>query len=341
MVDVVEEPGDVRFDSPVVSATLPLDRHCVDGIKSTHMRPVAIATAQDVLLVDCCESTRDCPRHQRLLHHGHAQWTSCPTPFRSRVSSDECGTVACALETLDKVPEVVLQGVRLRLSTHPVHAVGGVLLDRSPAVSHQLRIAHPLEVLKPVMLLAFCLLCSAWPGGWPCGPTLHVRAMLPGHASSDCPPLPRVIGSPVSAYSERLGLPRGHRAPLLFLRGVSLALSPQEPRGSPTCLTPLSTPTTLLVDPGRPSGISPQRSRWVGFWGVKTIAICMIALTGLSQASESAVSPTVSVVPCGRFPRVVRLAPPPQVHHAVGVVGETFLSRDFHPARNAKLRLAH
>ncbi len=67
----------------------------------------------------------------------------------------------------------------------------------------------------------------------------------------------------------------------------------------------------------------------------------LLPLTGLSQASGSAVSLTVYVVPCVRFTRVVRFAPPSQAQHAVGVVGETFLRRDFHPARNAKLRLAH
>lgn len=127
-----------------------------------------------------------------------------PPPLRSLGSSDEGGTGACALETLDKVPDVGLQVVRILVSTHPVHAVGGVLRDRSPAVSPQVLMAHPLEGLKPVMLLAFCLLSSALQGGWPCGPPLHVRAMFPVHASEDCPPLPRVIGSPVSEYSARI-----------------------------------------------------------------------------------------------------------------------------------------
>ena len=52
MVDVVEEPGEVRFDHPVVSAKLQLDRSCVDRIKGTNMGPIAITTAQEVLRVD-------------------------------------------------------------------------------------------------------------------------------------------------------------------------------------------------------------------------------------------------------------------------------------------------
>jgi hypothetical protein len=45
-------------------------------------------------------------------------------------------------------------------------------------------------------------------------------------------------------------------------------------------LTLLSTPTTLLVDPDRPSGRSPKRVLCVGFWSVQTIAVCMSRANG-------------------------------------------------------------
>ena len=54
----------------------------------------------------------------------------------------------------------------------------------------------------------------------------------------------------------------------------------QEPGGPPKFLTLLSTPPTRFVDPGSSSGISPSRSLWVGFWGVHTIAICMMRAHG-------------------------------------------------------------
>ena len=60
----------------------------------------------------------------------------------------------------------------------------------------------------------------------------------------------------------------------------------------------------------------------IGFWCVKAIAICIIALTGLYQTLGSAVSPAVYVVPCVRFTWFVRLfLPPLQMQHSVGVVG--------------------
>jgi hypothetical protein len=54
-----------------------------------------------------------------------------------------------------------------------------------------------------------------------------------------------------------------------------LGLAPQEPSGPPKFLTLLSPHTTLLVDPGSPSGSSPTRFLCIGFWSVKTIAVCM------------------------------------------------------------------
>ena len=48
----------------------------------------------------------------------------------------------------------------------------------------------------------------------------------------------------------------------------------------PKFLMRLSTHTTLFVDPGGPTGISPKRSLCVGFWGVNTIAICFSARNG-------------------------------------------------------------
>jgi len=68
----------------------------------------------------------------------------------------------------------------------------------------------------------------------------------------------------------------------------------------------LSTHPTLFVASGRPSGSSPNHFLCVGFWRVNTIAICILLVTRLYQASESAVSLTAYVMPCVRFNRFVR-----------------------------------
>jgi hypothetical protein len=66
--------------------------------------------------------------------------------------------------------------------------------------------------------------------------------------------------------------------PLVWLKirmPCDTAFPQPEPPGSPKFLTLLSTPPTLLVDPGRPAGRAPNRVLGIGFWGVNTIAICM------------------------------------------------------------------
>jgi len=78
----------------------------------------------------------------------------------------------------------------------------------------------------------------------------------------------------------------------------------------------LSTHPALFVDPGRPSEDSPFRPLCVGFPSVNLVLSAtkgrspsaLTALTGLYQASGSAVSLTGYVVPCVRFNYLVRLS---------------------------------
>jgi hypothetical protein len=98
--------------------------------------------------------------------------------------------------------------------------------------------------------------------------------------------------------------------------GAYLGLVHQELSGPPKFLTFLSTPTTLFVDPGRPSGSSPKHFLCVGFWSVKTIAVCLSRAHGAVSALESAVAPAVYVGPCVRFTCFVRFSPPLAVSHA-------------------------
>ena len=171
-----------------------------------------------------------------------------------------------------------------------------------------------------------------------CIPALHVRHKCPLKAPSHRHPLPPVSGSPALRVLWVIRLPGGHRpSSFLVASAYRLALPPGfrvrptvcrgfphcvaqypyplprrpcklEPTGPPKFLTLLSTHPTLYVDPGRPSGISPKkRSLCIGFWRVNTIAICILLVTGLSQAWGSAVSPAGYVVPCVRFNCFVRL----------------------------------
>ena len=169
-------------------------------------------------------------------------------------------------------------------------------------------------------------------------PALHVRPTFPVRAPSHRHPLPRVSGSP--ALRVLWGDPTPWR-PSTPLLGWPTCLR-QEPPGPPTFLTLLSTPTTLSSGPRQTLGkltntlplggllvreshhhLHKPRSRGcVKLWGVR--------------------SPLRSPwCPVYASPVSFGFSPPSQMQHSVQVVGETFPGRDLHPARNAKLRLAH
>ena len=65
-------------------------------------------------------------------------------------------------------------------------------------------------------------------------------------------------------------------------------------------------------------------------------------LSGLLETAHLLRSPLRSTwCPVYASPVAFGFPPPSQMQHSVRVVGETLPGRDFHPTRNAKLRLAH
>jgi hypothetical protein len=52
LLDGVEEPRDVRFDHNVVPPKLKRNGPPIHGVQRSHLRPVPLATRQEILLVD-------------------------------------------------------------------------------------------------------------------------------------------------------------------------------------------------------------------------------------------------------------------------------------------------
>jgi hypothetical protein len=148
--------------------------------------------------------------------------------------------------------------------------------------------------------------------GW-CAPALHVRHQFPVRAASHRHPLPHVDGSPALRVLRGDPTPHGPSA-ILAVRPTCV----QESMRSPKFLTLLSTHTTLLVDPGRPSGSSPKRFLCVGFWGVKTIAVCMSRDHGaVSSFRECGLSYGLRGSLCTLHLVRLALLPPLQMQHSV------------------------
>ena len=108
--------------------------------------------------------------------------------------------------------------------------------------------------------------------------------------------------------------------------------SPYMPRPS----TPAESPASCLY-----------RCSLIGFQSIYTVALRFDNVTRLYSFRDGATPLTACMIPCVRLHCVVRfffprlLSAPPQCQHSVRVVGYSLPGRDFHPARNAKLSLAH
>jgi hypothetical protein len=87
-------------------------------------------------------------------------------------------------------------------------------------------------------------------------PARLVRSMLPVQAPYSWQPLPPVTGPTVSESYGLIGPPPRRRRPFLRL-GWPTWPAGRDRRGSPKFLAFLFPQTTLLVDPGGPSGTSP------------------------------------------------------------------------------------
>jgi len=101
-------------------------------------------------------------------------------------------------------------------------------------------------------------------------------------------PFPLWSALPPRSTMERSDSPRPIGCPSFGLVHPTRA---GETAGPPRFQTPLFLRATLS-DPGRPSGISPYRSRCVGFRTANTVATCAIGVTRLNRFGECG-------LPCG------------------------------------------
>jgi hypothetical protein len=74
------------------------------------------------------------------------------------VASNQPSPVTLLFQSIHQLPDVAEQMLPVFFSTHLIHAVGGVLSDPLPATVQHRPIDHPIQIAKPVLLLASRLL---------------------------------------------------------------------------------------------------------------------------------------------------------------------------------------
>jgi hypothetical protein len=159
VIDVVDEACDIRFPHPVVWPTLELDRQFVHRVQSSHVWPIPIPTPPELLLVDGCEEVRDRQLQQFILDGRDPQRSQLAMLCGDIVPSEPFGSVTLPLQSLHQWPDVLSQVLLVRLRAHLIDAVGGLFAEIPPAVRQQFLVEHPIEVAKPILLVACGLLC--------------------------------------------------------------------------------------------------------------------------------------------------------------------------------------
>jgi len=123
------------------------------------MWPIPITTAHKVLLVDGFEYPLHRQLQQLILYDRYSQRTlGLAILFGNVLPSDEFGSVSLPLELLDKLLDVLVQVLLVLPCTHPIHTVSGVFADVAPGIQQHFFVEHPIQVLKPMLLLLSGLL---------------------------------------------------------------------------------------------------------------------------------------------------------------------------------------
>jgi uncharacterized protein YjeT (DUF2065 family) len=151
VVEVVEESLDVRFHDIVVLPKLELEGQLVYGVQRSHVRAIAITTAQKVLLVDGLQDARDGELQQLVLYRRNPQRAQLAFPFGDVLPSNEFGSVSLLLESLHQVVDVLIEVLFIVLGAHAVYAVGGILANVAPALAEKILVEQLVQIAEPML----------------------------------------------------------------------------------------------------------------------------------------------------------------------------------------------
>jgi hypothetical protein len=196
---VVNDSLEVRVDHAVRPPTLARARPLIHGVQGADVGPLAVAPAPAVRRLEGCEESRHRALPPLVFHGRSPERAALAVAVRAIAPLDACGSVARPLAWRDAVPHVLRQRLLRRVRADVIHAVRRLLPAVLPTRS-KIRPLAPLgEVATPRLRWRSGRLRSPRPDGCHGGPALPVRSLVPVQAPSAGPPLPPVLGSPVSA----------------------------------------------------------------------------------------------------------------------------------------------
>ena len=157
VVHVVEEAFDVGFDDVAIAAVLQIEGEVADGIARSSSRPVAVAAAEEVGLVDRCQQFAGGELDQFVFQCRDAQWPLLAILLGDVDAPHQFRAVPLGHKTLGQCLDASVQILGILARRHVIDATGGLLVEVAPAVPQQVGIDVPIEVLKPVLRVALRL----------------------------------------------------------------------------------------------------------------------------------------------------------------------------------------
>jgi hypothetical protein len=153
VLEVGENPLDVRFAPDVVRPPLARDRQLIPCVQRPHLGPIPIAPAPAVLRVERGTEPRDCPVPPLVCPGGDPARAAVPVAFREIGPLDACGSGALPLQALDPVVNGRLERWLVRLSAAVIDARRRLLAEVAPARAAIRLLAPLVERAKPGLRL--------------------------------------------------------------------------------------------------------------------------------------------------------------------------------------------
>ncbi len=342
-ITVVAVSFDGRFSHRAVRTTWPMTGAVSHRLSCPKLLPGPVATRQQVGCRDGFEATGACPLEAGVRGGRDAQRAQGAVALRDGVPADHLRPVALVVDALHAGGAMVMPAAPVGSCTAAVSPSRRALMQERPAAAPRGHRPQAQEMAQAVRLRRRSLRRSALQGGWhgvlqSCLPGPCCLCRLP-HAVSPCLRTATCVARRTVRGSDSLAVCRrpacGRRDVPAPLRCRNFQGLPRSRRFSPGMPRP--------EDPDRPSRISPQPMLW-GWLPVR--AHRRRLLSGLDEAVPDVRDVRLPLWPPW-FPGYASYAsfgvvpPPPHTHHTGRVGGSTFPGGDFHPTRNAKLRLAH
>jgi hypothetical protein len=206
VVEVIEEPFDVRFHDP---ADASIEERMLELLRrrpGSASAAIAHAAVQEVRFIDGLQDPTRRHLHQLVFHHRYPQRALFGAArFRDIPPSHQLRPIALGLQALQQIRQSLVELLTIGRNIDAIHSGGSGTPQLMVTLIEHRQIDHPIQAAKPMFRLRRRLLSQcqqgaghALMGRFPCPGVSAMPALLSG------PSLRPVSGATVSDYYGRV-----------------------------------------------------------------------------------------------------------------------------------------